>query len=71
MTTPPLEPARLRKPPAERRAQIVQAATQIAATDGYRNVGNRKRPAPTIAPPPGRAPLAAERVPGGRVGPVP
>jgi AcrR family transcriptional regulator len=37
-----IEPARGRKRRAERRAQIVAAAAQIFARDGYRNVGMRE-----------------------------
>jgi len=37
-----LEPARVRKRPEERRAQIVAAAAQIFAKDGYSNVGMRE-----------------------------
>lgn len=40
--TAQFEPARVRKRPAERRAEIVAAAAQIFAQDGYSNVGMRE-----------------------------
>ncbi len=45
MTEParvPTEPTRSRKPAAERQAEIVSAAAQVFATDGYGNVGMRE-----------------------------